>query len=85
MSFEGKPATISETTISSLKKVLAGDVEVLNECYHVGMKVRICRGQFLGVEGVLISKNGKSRLLIQIEALNMQVSVEVSAAEIMPL
>lgn len=78
ISFEGIPAVVSDEVISSLKKILNADLEVSSEImYSEGVKVKIRDGRFAGAEGTLIRKNGKARLLIQIEALNTQVSVEV--------
>ncbi len=79
VSFEGKPAVIPQETISSIKKILNGEVDVSNGCFNrAGMKVSISRGQFSGAKGVLIRKNGRSRLIIQIQALNREISVDIS-------
>jgi transcription antitermination factor NusG len=80
ISFEGKPVVISEIIIDSLKKVLKGEAEVSNSAfYDEGMKVKINQGEFAGAEGRLIRRNGKTRLLIQIKALHVDVSVDISA------
>jgi transcription antitermination factor NusG len=77
--FAGKLATVSENLIGSLKKMVAGDVEVSNENFISGMRVRICEGPLMGTEGVLLRRNGKKRLLVRIEALQRCVSVDISA------
>lgn len=83
VSFEGRPAIVSEKIIYSLKKIVKGDIEVSNENFNEeGIKVKIRRGQFTGAEGILIRKNGKTRLLVQIEALNTYVSIDISANSI---
>lgn len=80
VSFERKPAIIPEALINSLKNILSGDIEISNENFcEEGMKVTIRQGQFAGAEGILVRKNGKARLLIQIEALHTHVSVDISA------
>jgi transcriptional antiterminator RfaH len=85
VSFDGSPAIVSETLINSLKKMLKGDVEVSEEEYHEGMHVKVTDGLFKGAEGILIRKNSKSRLVIQIKVLRRTVSVDISSSSIIPL
>lgn len=83
VTFEGKPAVVSEDIISSLKNIVNGEVEVSNEsCYDEGMKVKIKRGKFEGTEGILIRKNAKTRLLVRIDALQTHVSVDISLNDV---
>lgn len=83
VSFEGVPAVVSDEIVESLKKILNGDIEVSAEImYSEGEKVKIRDGRFAGAEGTMIRRNGKTRLLIQIEALHTQISVEVSAGNV---
>jgi len=77
VSFEGKPVTVSDSLINSLKTVIKGNIEVSNDEYCVGMKIKVIDGPFDGAEGTLIRKNGKSKLLIQIKALGRIVSVDI--------
>lgn len=83
--FEGKPATVSQSLLDSLKKMSGTNVEVTQDRLDkVGMPVRICDGPFAGIRGFLIRRNGKSRLLIRVESLGSCVSVEIDAASAMP-
>lgn len=79
VSFEGKPVTVSDELIYSLSKITTGEVEVSNEIINVGGKVRIVEGEFQGVEGIVYHKNGKTRLVICIDALRRSVKMELSA------
>jgi transcription antitermination factor NusG len=86
VTFEGKRAVISDVIIDSLKNILKGDVEVTNENFcNDGAKVKISQGHFAGAEGVLIRKNGKTRLLVQIEVLHISVFVDVPAGCVKPV
>jgi transcription antitermination factor NusG len=71
VSIEGKPVVIRENEILTIKKILSGDfVDISTEEYfQKGMKVRIAHGQFAGLEGLIIEKCNKSRLMIRIEVL----------------
>jgi transcription antitermination factor NusG len=81
VSIEGKPVVISENEILTIKRVLNGDFDDISteEYFQEGMKVRIAHGQFAGLEGLVIKKCNKSRLMIRIEQLGKAFSFEISA------
>lgn len=82
VSFDGKPVTVPEALITSLDKMIKGNVEVSSEEYCVGTPVKVTDGPFCGAEGVLIRKNSKTRLVIQIKALGRCVSVDISSSSV---
>ena len=82
VSFEGKPASIEESTINFLKKILKGHVEVFNHDFQEGEMIKINQGQFAGVEGLIIRKSGKRRLLVRIEVLHACVSIDVGMGSV---
>ena len=80
VSFEGNPVTISDKEIESIKTVLSMDTKISNERFHqVGTKVQITSGGFAGATGILVRKEGKQRLLVQLEALQQAFSVSLPA------
>jgi transcription antitermination factor NusG len=84
--FDGKPATVPNSLIDSLKSVSEGEVEVSNETFdQIGMPVCISEGPFTGVKGILIRRNGKSKLVVRIESLKSAVLVEIPANCATPL
>lgn len=85
VSFDGKPAIVSETLIESLRKMLKGNVEVSDEEFHEGMRIKVVDGLFMGAEGILVRKNSKSRLVVQIQVLRRTVSVDISSSSIIPV
>jgi transcription antitermination factor NusG len=82
VSCEGKPVTVPETLITSLDKMIKGNIEVSSEEYCVGTHVKVTDGPLCGAEGVLIRKNSKTRLVIQIKALGRCVSVDISSSSV---
>jgi transcription antitermination factor NusG len=83
VSFEGKPATISNSIIESLQNVLNENTEVSVENYvKAGDPVIISQGPFTGTEGVVVNQNGKTRLIIQIASLQRSVSINISARDV---
>lgn len=86
VSFEGKPATVHNTTIDSLKRILEERVEIeVENCIGVGTPVRINRGPFVGVEGVVVNRHGNTRLIIQITALQRCVAVNIAENDVAAL
>ena len=82
VSFGEQPAIIAEITIDSLKKMLKGDVEISDEQFQEGTIVKVKRGQFTDVEGILIRKNGKNRLLVKVDVLHTCISIDVGANDV---
>jgi len=83
ISFEGKPATVDDSIIDSLKNILKEKVEVTVEDWvKAGDNVIITSGPFMGTEGIVVHKNGKTRLIIQISALQRSVSINISASDV---
>jgi len=83
VAFGGEFATVPDSIIDSLKRILDTDLEISNErFYQQGMKVKILHGHLSGMEGVLLRKNGKDRLVLQIDALKQAISVEILANQV---
>jgi transcription antitermination factor NusG len=79
VSFDGKPAIISDQQIESLKKIVNGDVEVHRTLdLNPGKPVLITDGPFAGVEGIVERANGVTRLVVVLHCLGRAVSVCLS-------
>jgi transcription antitermination factor NusG len=80
VSIEGKPVVIRENEILKVKLILSGDIDDISteEYFQEGMKIRIAHGQFAGLEGVIIERCNKSRLMIRIEGLMKAFSFVIS-------
>jgi transcription antitermination factor NusG len=78
ISFGGTPLAIPEKEIESIRYVLVGGAEIHREefRYRCGEKVIITKGRFAGVEG-FVTKSGLKRLVIQIEALQQAISIDI--------
>ncbi len=81
VSFDGKPAKISDRDIDTMKKLENENPEVEPKLIE-GTMVRIIRGPLAGFEGRLFSKRGKCRFGICIDAIKQSLSLEVPAAYI---
>lgn len=78
VSFNGKPAVIPDDQIATIKQILEKKMTIYHTDFFVpGKKVKIFRGPLQGVEGTLIQKNNKNRLVISIEGINQALSIEI--------
>ena len=78
VSFNGKPAVIPDDQISMIKRILDEKVSIYQaDSFTPGKKVKIFRGPLKGVEGTLIRKNNKNRLVIAIEGIKQALSIEI--------
>lgn len=85
VSFGGKPAVVNDSVVSSLKSILRENVEVdVMENIKPGACVKITGGPFMGTEGRVVSRNGKTRLIVQIDALQRAVAINISANDVSP-
>ncbi len=84
ITFEGQPLSIPDEQIDQVKSIMSSDSDITCEKYDrkVGEKVLVTNGQFKGIEGVIKNVNGKSRLIIEIEALKQAVSVDISSSNV---
>nr|WP_223151733.1 UpxY family transcription antiterminator [Chitinophaga qingshengii] len=86
ISFEGKPATVSSELIEALRRVIDSQPEVTGDPIYIsGMAVRVEDGPFAGIEGLMIRKNGRSRLVIEIQVLQRNVSIDISSHIVVPI
>lgn len=85
VSFGGKPAIVNDSIVSVLKNILKENVEVdIVEDIKVGACVKITHGPFTGAEGKVVNRNGKTRLIVQIDALQRAVAINISASDVAP-
>ncbi len=50
-----------------------------------GMEVEVVRGSLAGVRGILISKGARARLVVEINLIQQAASVELDAADVVPV
>jgi transcription antitermination factor NusG len=83
VSFHGKPASLPEREINTLRRGL--ESQLCAEPYpylKVGQKVRVVRGPIAGAEGILLRKKEKVRVVISIEVLMRSIAVEVDGSDL---
>jgi transcription termination/antitermination protein NusG len=78
-----EPETIPEEQILSLKKVIESKVELDPYPYlQEGHWVRITKGPLACIEGILVEKAGRHKLILSVDILCQSASVTIEAADV---
>lgn len=86
VSFQGKPAALPSFEIEVLRNGLAGNTMAEPHPYlKVGRRVRVHSGPMAGLDGVLVRRKDKFRVVLSVHLIQRSIVVEVDEAEIEPL
>jgi transcription antitermination factor NusG len=83
--FEAKAAIIPDKQIDYLKLMLkqnVAEVEITSENFEPGQLIEVIAGPMIGLQGRLVSINGKNKLAIELEQLGYSALIEISANDI---
>lgn len=86
VSFGRVPCPMSDQEIQSIQQIVDSGV-LARPCPYlrIGQKVRIQEGPLAGVEGLLSSEKGDSRLIVSVHLLQRSVAVELDRHCVRPL
>lgn len=83
VSFDGKPAALPEEEIEALRKRLAAKVGVEPHPYlKSGRKVRVRSGPLQGLEGIILRRRDRCRLVFSIDLIQRSLAIEVDEADV---
>lgn len=83
VSFNGHPAPLPDAEIEALSNGLARGVRAEPHPYlKVGHRVRVKYGPMAGMEGILVRRKEKFRVVLSIDLIQRSVAVEVDESEI---
>jgi transcription antitermination factor NusG len=86
VTFNGRPAVLPESDIESLREGLSKNAVVQPHPYlKVGRRVRVMAGPMYGIEGILVRRKEKFRVVINIDLLMRSVAVEVDESDVRPV
>lgn len=83
--FEGKSAIIPCNQIEYLKLMLKQDeaeIEITRENFEPGQLIEVIAGPLIGLQGKLVSINGKNKLAIELLQLGYSALIEISPKDI---
>jgi transcription elongation factor/antiterminator RfaH len=83
VSFNGQPAAISASEIETLQNRLSGDFKVEPHPYlRTGRRVRVRSGVMQGLEGIIVRRKDRCRVVFSIDLIQRSVAVEVDEADL---
>lgn len=83
VSFNGKPAPLPAEEIEALRNRLSGSAKVEPHPYlRAGRKVRVRSGPFQGLEGVIVRRKDRCRLIFSIDLIQRSLAVELDEADL---
>ena len=79
----GCPVAVPESEIIALKRIVGSGVQIdMYPHLKEGVRVRVRKGLFQGVEGMIARKDGQTSLLVNIGILGRSVSVQLSPEDV---
>jgi len=86
VSFHGQPAALPDGEIEALSNGLAKGIRAEPHPYlKVGSRVRVKYGPLAGMEGILVRRKEKFRIVLSIDLIQRSVAVEVDESEVQTL
>jgi transcription antitermination factor NusG len=84
--FDNRPAALADDEIEALRGVMGRGLRSEPHPYlAVGRRVRIARGALAGIEGVLVRKKGRVRLVLSIDLIRQSAMIEVDSGDVEPI
>ncbi|HEY4816240.1 MAG TPA: UpxY family transcription antiterminator [Candidatus Acidoferrum sp.] len=81
--FNGMPAALPDDEIEALKKGMVRGVRAEPHPFlSVGRRVRVKAGPLEGVEGIVVRRKNRLRLVISLDLIHRAAAVEVEAADL---
>jgi transcription antitermination factor NusG len=80
-----RPEPIPDAEIEALKTLMASVLPYDSHPYlHEGMQVEVVRGPLQGVQGILLRKEKRHRLVIGVRLIQQAAAVEIDVQDVVP-
>lgn len=84
--FCGQPTALSDEEMDALRDGLTKQLKAEPHPYlTVGRRVRVANGPVKGLEGVIVKRKNRCRLVISLDLIMRSVSVEIDRADVVPV
>jgi transcription antitermination factor NusG len=84
--FAGKPAAIPGEEFERVRGLLGRGIRATPHPYlKAGRRVRVRSGPFAGLEGIIVRRNNRRRLVISLALIERAIAVEIEEASLEPL
>ena len=82
----GRPVPVAEDEIEALRHGLADGLRAEPHPFlRVGRRVRVKNGPLVGMEGLLVRRKQKFRLVLSVDLIMRSVAIEVDVADVEPV
>ncbi len=81
----GKPAPVADSEVEFLRRGLSNNHLEPHPYLKVGKKVQVRSGPMAGLEGILVRRKDKFRVVLSIHLIHRSVAVEVDENEVEPI
>jgi transcription antitermination factor NusG len=86
VSVNGKPAPLADLEVEALRTALARNIVAEPHPYlRLGRRVRVGNGPLAGLEGILVRRKDRFRVVLSVHLIERSVAVEVDESEIQPV
>jgi len=86
VSFNGQPAVLPDAEIDGLRRQVSSGICVEPHPYlRVGRRVRVRGGPMEGLEGVIVRRKDRCRLVFSLDLIMRSVAVEVDESDVEPV
>jgi transcription antitermination factor NusG len=85
VSFNGEPAVLPEAEIEGLRRRLSGGCVEPHPYLNVGRRVRVCAGPMQGLEGIIVRRKDRCRVVFSLDLIMRSVAVEVDESDVEPV
>jgi transcription antitermination factor NusG len=86
VSFNGQPAALPEAEIEGLRQRLSLGGRLEPHPYlNVGRRVRVCGGPMQGLEGIIVRRKDRCRVVFSLDLIMRSVAVEVDESDVEPV
>jgi transcription antitermination factor NusG len=85
VSFQGRPAVLPDAEIEQLRERLAHGHMQPHPYLCVGRRVRVCAGPLAGLEGIIVRRKDRCRIVFSVDLLMRSVAVEIDENDVEPL
>jgi transcription antitermination factor NusG len=83
VSFNGHPTPLPEEDIRAIRTCLCGAYQIEPHPYlRVGRRVRVKTGPLQGLEGIILRRKNRTRLVLSLELIMRSVAVEIDEKEL---
>jgi len=82
VSFSGRPATLPDTEIQALRNTLAQREAEPYPYLTPGKRVRIRSGPLAGLEGTIVRKKGRLRMIVSVDFLQRSIAVDMEPTDL---